>query len=220
MLDSSGMDGLTLFSLSALETLFPPLAGPVLPLAGVAVSRGEAGLLGSIAVSTAGSTAGSLLLYLGSRWFGAHRVRSWLLGNSKWSRLSVEHFERAESWFERNATLAVLLGRCVPVMRSLVSIPAGLIRMRIPRFVILSLLGNALWCALVVAVSAQLGDRLAFLQGPSRWLQVAVAGVWWVLITTALVVWFVRRNRIRSTPRSPGNVAGDAVAARRERDPQ
>lgn len=196
MLDTT-TNGVALFLMSALETVFPPLAGPVLPLAGIAVSDGEISLWTTIAIGTVGSTAGSLVLYAISRGIGQDRVRGWLLDNSSWSNLSEKHFDRADAWFERRGQVVVLVGRCVPVIRSLVSIPAGLVPMPILRFTALTFVGNLLWSASVVGVAAELGDRLGVIRGPSRWVQLAVALAWVLLLLSAVVVWAIRKRRVR-----------------------
>lgn len=213
------------------ETVFPPVAGPVLPLAGLSVAEGSAGLVPTVLLATAASTVGALVLYHAARAVGAERVRRTLLRHSRWSRLDVEHFDRAEAWFQRHADAAVLFGRCVPVLRSLVSIPAGLERMAWPRFVALTALGNLVWCSLVIGGGAALGDRVVVVQRYAAPLQAAVLAAWLVVLI-ALVArhrW-MRRDSAPAVPGSgpfagaephvgPGVVGTEGPDAPRRMDP-
>jgi membrane protein DedA with SNARE-associated domain len=183
------------------ETVFPPLAGPVLPLAGLSVAEGEAGLAATVLIATAASTLGALILYHAARAVGADRVRQFLLRHGRWSKLRPEHFDRAEAWFNRHADAAVLLGRCVPVLRSLVSIPAGLERMPWLRFVLLTGLGNLMWCSLVIGGAAALGQRVAVVQRYAAPVQAAVVAGWVVLLVVLLA-----RHRWRRRPSSRPDV--------------
>lgn len=181
-----------LFLLSAGEAVFPPLAGPVLPLAGVAVAEGRMSFAAACAVAVLGATVGAVVLYSASRAIGRERVRNAMLRYSAWSRLRDEHFDRAESWFTRHADMAVLLGRCVPVIRSLVSVPAGLERMPFLRFLGLTALGNLMWSALVIRGTAAVGGRIELLQRHAAKTQMVVL-FGWVIVLLALVV----RHRLR-----------------------
>ncbi|HEY8471504.1 MAG TPA: DedA family protein [Natronosporangium sp.] len=141
----------------ALENLFPPLPSEViLPLAGFTASQGELSLAGAIGWTTAGSVVGALALYLLGAWFGRDRVRA-LAARTPLVKLS--DVERAEAWFGRHGGKAVLIGRFVPVVRSLISIPAGVERMPVWKFVGLTGLGSLLWNSLFILAGYQLGEH-------------------------------------------------------------
>jgi membrane protein DedA with SNARE-associated domain len=146
--------------LVALESIFPPIPSEVvLPLAGFVAGRGEASLVGMIAAATVGSVAGSWVLYGVAAWVGPVRLHAFVGRYGKWFRLEPADLERAEVWFDRRSDAAVLIGRCVPLIRSLVSIPAGFRRMPFGRFTVLSAAGSLVWNAALIGAGALLGDR-------------------------------------------------------------
>ncbi len=116
----------------AAENLFPPIPSEViLPSAGFAAASGSMGLVSAIVWATIGSVAGALALYALGAWFG--RARFYSLA-AKIPFVKEADIKRAEAWFVRRGPLAVLLGRIVPVVRSLISIPAGIERMKLLPF--------------------------------------------------------------------------------------
>lgn len=141
----------------ALENLFPPLPSEViLPLTGFAAGQGVLGLLSALFWTTLGSVVGAVALYWIGAVFGRERM------HALWARLplvKVSDLERTEAWFARHGTKAVFLGRMVPVFRSLVSVPAGLERMPMPVFLILTTLGSLVWNSVLVMAGYWLGDR-------------------------------------------------------------
>ncbi|MCG7526445.1 DedA family protein [Streptomyces sp. OfavH-34-F] len=141
----------------ALENLFPPLPSEIiLPLTGFAAGQGVLSLASALFWTTLGSVVGAAALY----WLGAlfGRERMYAL----WERLPlvrVSDLARTEAWFARHGTKAVLLGRMVPVFRSLISVPAGLERMPLPRFLALTAVGSLVWNAVLVLAGYWLGDQ-------------------------------------------------------------
>ena len=111
----------------ALENVFPPIPSEIiLPLAGFAAGRGEFSVFAAIAWTTGGSVFGAVALYLVGMLAPEHRVRRAL---SRIPMVHLEDVECAEAWFDRHGRAAVFLGRMVPGVRSLVSLPAGARRM-------------------------------------------------------------------------------------------
>lgn len=143
--------------LIALENLFPPLPSEViLPLAGFTASRGELGLLEVILWCTAGSVVGALLLYGVGALLGRDRTRAimnWL------PLIKIEDVDRTESWFLKHGKGTVFLGRMIPIFRSLISIPAGVTRMRLPLFVLLTVTGSAIWNTVLILAGYWLGEQ-------------------------------------------------------------
>ncbi|GAB7188096.1 hypothetical protein ATKI12_7927 [Kitasatospora sp. Ki12] len=141
----------------ALENLFPPLPSEViLPLTGFAAGQGVISLASALTWTTLGSVLGAVVLY----WFGALFGRERM--HAIWARLplvKVSDLERTEAWFARHGTKAVLLGRMVPIFRSLISVPAGVQRMPLPAFVMLTTLGSLVWNGVLVMAGFLLGDR-------------------------------------------------------------
>ncbi|MEU6737116.1 DedA family protein [Streptomyces physcomitrii] len=141
----------------ALENLFPPLPSEViLPLAGFAASTGQMNLYAALVWTTAGSVAGALALYGAGAALGRARIHRLA---SRVPLVKVHDVERAEAWFARHGTKAVLLGRMIPLFRSLISIPAGIERMPLPLFLGLTTLGSALWNTAFITAGYTLGER-------------------------------------------------------------
>lgn len=190
-----GLLGLVL--LMAAEHIFPPIPSElVLPLAGFEVARGNLSFAGALIASTVGSLVGASALYALARRGGRSMVLRW----RRVLRVDAAALERAELRFARHATKVVLLGRMVPGLRSLVSLPAGLLRMPFGRYLILTAAGSLAWNALLIGLGQQLGRRwgdVAGVLGP-------LAQVVLVALALAAGAWlFLRRTRARSLKR-PG----------------
>ena len=163
VIDALGYVGVAL--LIALENLFPPIPSEiVLPFAGfVASDRGGFALVGMIIAATIGSLVGAWILYGLSAWIGRERLRRFLLRYGKWLRLTTDGRRPGRGWFDRRAVVAVLVGRCVPLIRSVVSIPAGFRRMPFGIFTLYTLIGSLVWNAVLISIgyvlARQLGGR-------------------------------------------------------------
>lgn len=177
--------------LIALENLVPPIPSElILPLAGFLAGQGRFWLPGVVVAATAGSVGGALILYGLGAWLGEARLRRLLRRFGRFLRLQEGELDRAQQWFDRHGDKAVLLGRLVPVVRSLVSIPAGLNRMSLRRFVLYTALGSGLWNSALVGLGWALGDR---------WDQVCHYGQLFEYATLAALAvalaWFFWRHR-------------------------
>ncbi|ALC26833.1 MULTISPECIES: DedA family protein [unclassified Streptomyces] len=140
----------------ALENLFPPLPSEIiLPLTGFAVAQGVLSLVSALFWTTLGSVVGAVALYGLGAVFGRERM------HALWAKLPLvkaSDLVRTEEWFARHGTKAVLLGRMVPVFRSLISVPAGVERMPLPVFVALTTAGSLVWNTVLVLAGYWLGD--------------------------------------------------------------
>ena len=171
----------------AAENLFPPIPSEViLPSAGFAAASGSMGLVSAIVWATIGSVVGALALYALGAWFG--RARFYSLA-SKIPFVKEADIERAEAWFVRRGSLAVLLGRVVPVVRSLISIPAGIERMKLLPFTLYTAIGSALWNSVLIGAGYALGANWAIVEEWISRYQLIVFG----LAGIALIVWMVRK---------------------------
>ena len=158
LIEQSGYLGIAF--LMFLETVFPPIPSEVImPVAGVAVAQGKLAIGPVIAAGTAGAMLGNLFWYLAARALGIIRLRPFIDRWGRWLTLSWPEVERAERWIGTKGTLFVMLGRLVPTVRSLVSIPAGLLKMRFSRFFVASTIGTALWTALLAKAGQKLGEH-------------------------------------------------------------
>jgi membrane protein DedA with SNARE-associated domain len=158
VIDRLGYIGVAL--LVALENLFPPIPSEiVLPFAGFVARDGKATLPGMILAATIGSIVGAWILYGIAAWIGPERMERFLLRYGKWLRLTPGDVAKAERWFDRRAVVAVLVGRCVPLIRSLVSIPAGFRRMDFRVFTLYTALGALIWNTALVGAGYALRSQ-------------------------------------------------------------
>jgi membrane protein DedA with SNARE-associated domain len=135
----------------------------------------------------AGNTVGSVIGW----WIGYHGGRPLIERHGRWLHLGPENLDRAERWFERWGDWAVFLGRVTPVVRSFVSIPAGLARMPLPRFTVLTALGCMPWCFGIAGAGWALGSRYERFHHDFRYVDITVV----VLVVLGAVAWYVRRRR-------------------------
>lgn len=146
--------------LVALESVFPPIPSEVvLPAAGLAASRGEANLVAMVVAATVGSVAGAWALYLIAAAIGHLRLHALVVKYGRWVGVKPRDLDRAEAWFDDHSKTAVLICRCIPLIRSLVSIPAGFRRMEPVTFTIYTALGSAVWNAVLIGAGYALGDN-------------------------------------------------------------
>lgn len=168
----------------ALENLFPPLPSEViLPMAGLAASRGSFSLVEALVWTTAGSVVGGLLLYGLGAWLGVARLRAIA---AKVPLLRPEDIDRTVAWFGRHGGKAVFFGRMIPIFRSLISIPAGITRMPAWRFALLTAAGSLLWNSIFVMSGYFLGESWHIVERYADILQYVVIGV-----AVAAVAWFL-----------------------------
>lgn len=180
-------------ALVLLETVVPPVPSEViLPYAGYLSRQGELSLGGLVLWSTVGSTVGALLLY----WLGA------TLGMARASRLLArtrlvdeDDLERGAQWFHRHGAVAVIVGRLVPGVRSLISVPAGADRMHLGLFAVCTAIGSGTWNAALIGLGAALGTQRHVID---QYLDVLDAVVY-VALGLAVVVLVARRLRRRRT---------------------
>ncbi|MHC5261684.1 DedA family protein [Streptomyces sp. UC4497] len=178
--------------LIALENLFPPLPSEViLPLTGFAASMGTITLVSAVVWTTLGSVVGAAVLYWIGRVIGRERMYA------LWGRIplvKVSDLEKTEAWFQRHGTKAVLLGRMVPIFRSLISIPAGVERMRLPVFLTLTAIGSLIWNAALILAGYWLGDQWDLVERYVGVLSKVVLGA----AVIALVAYVIVRWRSRA----------------------
>jgi len=185
VIDRLGYVGVAL--LVALENLFPPIPSEiVLPFAGFVARDGGATLPGMIIAATIGSLVGAWALYGLAAWIGPVRLETFLVRYGKWFRLTPADIAKAERWFDRRAVVAVLVGRCVPLIRSLVSIPAGFRRMPFGTFTLYTAIGSLIWNTALIGAGYALRDnweRVEPILGVVQWIV--------ILAILAAIAWFL-----------------------------
>jgi membrane protein DedA with SNARE-associated domain len=182
--------------LVAIESLFPPIPSEIiLPLAGFTASRGSFSLVGAIVATTIGSLVGAIGLYYLGRVVGVDRLRHWA---NKVPLMSANDVDKAMEWFARNDRLAVLTGRFVPIVRSLISIPAGVERMNLGVFLLLTLIGSGLWNSLFIILGFVLGENWGVVED---WMSQYSRVVLVLAIVTLAVIIVIRIRRWRRVTR-------------------
>jgi membrane protein DedA with SNARE-associated domain len=161
--EKSGYPGIAL--LMFLENVFPPIPSElIMPLAGFSAAQGRLSLIGVILAGTAGSLAGATLWYGVGRWFGAERLKRFADRHGRWLTMSAAEIDQAQSFFDRHSGKATFFGRLVPGIRTLISVPAGILAMPFPAFLAYTALGTLAWTSLLAAAGAWLEgqhDRVA-----------------------------------------------------------
>ncbi|HIY21812.1 MAG TPA: DedA family protein [Candidatus Flavonifractor merdigallinarum] len=184
VMEDFGYPGMAL--LIAVENLFPPIPSEViLTFGGFLTTRTALDVWWVVAWATLGAVAGALVLYGVGRALGGERMRALLAG--PWGKrlgFDAEAADRAAGWFEKKGAKTVLFCRCVPILRSLISIPAGMARMNLVRFLLYTTAGSLVWNAALVHLGAAAGESWALLarrfsdgSGMVRWMLAAAAVV-------------------------------------------
>ena len=187
------------------ENVFPPIPSEiVLPFAGFVAQQGsgaaqsDTSVIGMMIAATIGSVVGALILYFVSAAIGPDRLRAFVEKFGKWFGVKAADLVRAEAWFDRRSSLAVLVGRCVPLIRSIVSIPAGFRRMKLSSFVVLTALGSAVWNIALIGAGAVLKDqwdRVGDYVGVFQWVVILAI----VVFVVRFLISLVKRRRISTT---------------------
>lgn len=160
-----------------LETVFPPVPSEVImPVAGVIASRGDLSLVGVAASGTAGAMFGNIFWYLVARVIGIDRFRPFIEKHGRWLTLDWYDVEKAERLFGRFGSIIVGIGRLLPTVRSVVSIPAGLLRMRLKSFLFWSTVGTAAWSSALAVAGYLLGRQFGDIEKVIGPLSMVVIG--------------------------------------------
>lgn len=182
LIDQGGYGGV--FALMLLETLFPPIPSEViLPLAGMRAGQGALALPGVIGAATAGAMVGNVFWYWVARAVSHDRFRRFIERYGRWLTLDWHDVERVQGLFRRGASWIVCVGRFLPNLRTIISVPAGLARMRMAPFLLWSTLGTAVWSAGLAGGGYLLGARFGGIDAVLAPVSTAiiVAGILWYL---------------------------------------
>lgn len=177
----------------ALENVFPPIPSElILPLAGFLAGQGRLSLPAAVCAATVGAVAGALVLYALGAWLGRERLRHLIGRYGRFLGVQPEDLDRTQGWFDRHGGKVVFFGRLVPIVRSLVSIPAGFARMPLPTFVAYTAVGSLLWNSLLIGVGWAVGDQWQRVGQYTKPLEYAVLAV--LVIAVGRFVW--RRRHV------------------------
>ena len=178
--------------LVALENLFPPIPSEViLPLSGFLAGQGRFSLPVVVLAATVGSVVGALILYAVGHVFGEERIRRLVRRHGRWLGVAEKDVDRADAWFDRHGPAVVFFGRLVPIIRSLVSIPAGVGRMALGPFLLYTALGSGLWNLALIGAGWLLGDNWEAAAPYVEILQYLV-----IAAAVVAVLWFLYRRLV------------------------
>lgn len=176
------------FVLMVVESCGVPFPSEVImPTAGLLAAAGHMNLVAAIVVGAAANLAGSLIAYGLAARFG----EPLLFGPGRYIGIRRHHVELADGWFRRWGLLAVLAGRCLPVIRTYISFPAGLARVDLVRFSVLTFVGALPWCAALAYAGYVLGRNYDRISGPLEKAAIVIA----LAVAAAVVAWYVRGRR-------------------------
>jgi membrane protein DedA with SNARE-associated domain len=188
------------FGLMFLENLFPPIPSElIMPLAGFLAARGEMNPVAVVLVGTLGSVVGALPWYWLGRRFGYDRMRRLSERHGFWLTVEPDDLAKARDWFERHGWTAVLFGRLVPAVRTVISVPAGIAGMHLVPFLGLTFLGSVVWTAILAGAGYLLQDQYsrveAFLDPGTK---IVVGGI------VAIYLWRIVSRLVRGRGQARG----------------
>ena len=193
VIDSIGLVGVAV--LVALENIFPPIPSElILLLTGFNVSEGRFDVVSGIIAATVGSVVGAYFLYAVGRLLDDARMEKFLATVGKFVGLKQADVHKGFTWFEKHGNKVVLFGRLIPVVRSVVSSPAGGDKMPLAKFTLLTAAGSLVWNTVWVAVGWGLGDQWEKAGKWGDYLQYLVVAA----VAVGLVVLIVRARRRNS----------------------
>jgi membrane protein DedA with SNARE-associated domain len=166
---------------------FPFPSEVIMPTAGLLAATGHMNFAAAVLAGTVGNLMGSLVAFGLAARFG----EPLLLGPGKWIGIRAHHLEIADGWFRRWGLWAVLIGRVLPVVRTYISFPAGLARIDLVRFSLLTFVGALPWVTALTLVGYTLGKNYDRVSGPIEKAAIVLA----VLVAVAVAAWYLRGRR-------------------------
>ncbi|HEY9668531.1 MAG TPA: DedA family protein [Coleofasciculaceae cyanobacterium] len=189
-INSLGYWGIAL--LMFLENLFPPMPSEIImPLAGFTVTQKKMQFTYVVVAGTVGSVLGALFWYYAGKYWGQKRLKKFADKHGKWLAISGKDIDTAKRWFDKQGGKAVFIGRLVPGVRTLISVPAGISDMHLIPFLLYSTLGSAIWVVLLTYAGYLLGQNYHLVEkflGP-------ISGIAIAAMVVAFGVWVMKRQK-------------------------
>lgn len=184
------------------ETVIPPIPSEaVLGLAGVLINSGDLAVVPVVLFATLGSILGAIFFYYVGRALGPRRSHAFL---DRLPLVETEDVDKTFAWFERHGRSAVFFGRMVPIVRSFISVPAGVVRMPFWQFLVFTAAGSLIWNSLLIGLGVAAGD---FVERNLHYLDYVVAAV--VIAAVGWFVWKKATGRLRRPPTAGANLPAD-----------
>lgn len=155
---STGYFGILFLMLA--ENVFPPIPSEVImPLSGYLVSKESLNMMLVILAGTVGTMLGAYVLYFFGAKMGKERLIDWSQKHGRWVAITPKDVDKTQKWFDKYGSWTVLFFRLVPGMRSLISVPAGIVKMPLLKFSIFTLIGTILWTSFLAYLGLLLGQE-------------------------------------------------------------
>src|SRR3954467_6349709 len=206
LVDKLGAVGVGLSIL--LETIIPPIPSEaVLGLAGILINDGRLSIVPVILFATLGSILGAIFFYYVGLALGPRRSHAFL---DRLPLVETEDVDKTFAWFQRHGRSAVFLGRMVPIVRSFISVPAGVVRMPLGQFLVYTAGGSLIWNSVLIGLGVAAGD---FVQANLHYLDYVV-----VAVAVLAVAWMVYRRATDLYARKhPDSATAHRRAAKKDR---
>jgi membrane protein DedA with SNARE-associated domain len=187
IIEQTGYVGI--FFLMLAENVFPPIPSEVIiPLAGFAAAKGDLNIIGVVIATTLGSLCGTTLWYLLGRLFGIVRLKRLSFSYGRALTLTADDIDRAQAWFVHHGHLAVFFGRLIPTVRSLISVPAGIAKMKFSRFLLYSFFGTLIWNSFFLffgyVLESQYATMSAYIDFLSNFIIIAFISIYLYRVAT------------------------------------
>jgi len=176
---------LGIFLLMVAENIFPPIPSElIMPFAGYVAANGDLNVIGVLLAGTLGSLVGTLAWYAVARLMGLERF-TWLCNKlGRIATLSEDDIDKADRWFKRHGYWAVFIGRLIPAIRTLISVPAGLAAMPLGTFLSISAAGSLVWTTLLTAAGYLMQANYHIVEA---WVDPVSTAV--VVLAVAIYIW-------------------------------
>ena len=181
---------LGIFLMMVAENIFPPIPSElIMPFAGFAAASGDLNVFGVLIAGVLGSIVGTLAWYVAARLLGIERFRKLCNRFGRFATISEDDIDKAVHWFGRYGQWAVLFGRLVPAIRTLISVPAGLAAMPLWKFLLVSAIGTTVWTAILTAAGYLLHEQYDLVEGWVDPVSTAVVAVAVVIYIWRFITW-------------------------------
>jgi membrane protein DedA with SNARE-associated domain len=179
-----------IFFLMLIEVVFPPIPSEViLPFAGFAAAQGTLSIGGVIVTAALGATAGGTVVYWLGKLLHQEKIERFILQYGSWLGIKQGDIDKSQRWFDRHGYRAVFLGRMVPIVRTFISLPAGIRRMNFIPFLIYTFIGSLAWSTLLASAGYVLGDQYQRVEAYLKPVTLAVIFLFFISVG----IWLSRR---------------------------
>ena len=191
---------LGVFLLIAIENIFPPIPSEViLVFGGFMTTYTTLNIPIMILAATLGSLVGAIVLYYIGKIFNKERLKKIISGKiGKVLRLKASDIEKADKWFDTKGNKTVFFCRFIPIVRSLISIPAGMSEMPMQKFLIYTILGSLIWNTVLIIVGSIVGDKWETIVGYLDNFSNVILIILVIIFVVAMYYWFVIRKKKQS----------------------